>query len=106
MKLVELMHIANGAYAACGLQPLDGYYDAETGEPTPQPHYCYLGCFVIEELWETYDPTARTAVQLREAVRLMQVGADDLLALAAAFAAAIPLSNEGAGPPVHTAVRE
>ncbi|MDZ4263793.1 MAG: hypothetical protein U1B30_15860 [Pseudomonadota bacterium] len=84
MTLVELLNIANQGYPDMTLEQL---YNHETGEPVDNADEIgdTLALFILRELRDTFNPDASEDVQVGEAIRVVEMAIDDLMAVASAL---------------------
>lgn len=85
MTLQSILEIADAHYP-------DGmilaHWDTLKGKPRTRSAGDTLALFVVNEIYETYDPRATDARQLHEAARVIQRAIDELVAVQGALSSA------------------
>ena len=83
MKIGELIALASEAYDADGV--MMSYWNSKTNKPKRGRYGDSLAEFVVQELYETFDPKASDSKQLEEAIRVMDIAASQLVDVVVRF---------------------
>ena len=75
MKINELMEIVHKAYPD---EFTRNYWDEKKKQPDPHGSGDTLAKFIVMEIYETFDPRAKRAAQLKEAARVMRRAQTDV----------------------------
>jgi hypothetical protein len=86
LSFIDLLREAEDAYGD-GICTLSNAFDLKTGLPLPACDVVGdLSTFICHELFETFDAKAVRHEQLKEAQRVMNTAADQLISIAALMA--------------------